>query len=41
MSVVSVWAVENEIVLDQRKVDEKSNQITAVPELLKVIASAF
>ena len=41
MSVVSVWAVENEIVLDQRKVDEKSNQITAVPELLKVLASAF
>jgi predicted transposase YbfD/YdcC len=33
--MVSAWASENEIVLGQRKVDEKSNEITAIPELLK------
>jgi len=36
--MVSAWAEENEIVLGQRKVDEKSNEITAIPELLKVLA---
>lgn len=36
--MVSAWAVENEIVLGQRKVDEKSNEITAIPELLKILA---
>jgi len=36
--MVSAWAVENEIVLGQRKVDEKSNEITAIPELLKLLA---
>ena len=36
--MVSAWATENEIVLGQRKVDEKSNEITAIPELLKVLA---
>jgi predicted transposase YbfD/YdcC len=36
--MVSAWAVENEIVLGQRKVDEKSNEITAIPELLKMLA---
>jgi predicted transposase YbfD/YdcC len=30
--------VENEIVLRQRKVDEKSNEITVIPELLKLLA---
>jgi len=35
--MVSAWAVENRLVLGQRKVDEKSNEITAIPELLKVI----
>src|SRR5512142_1796684 len=30
------WA--NELVLGQRKVDEKSNEITAIPELLKLLA---
>jgi len=35
--MVSAWAAENEIVLGQRKVDEKSNEITAIPELLKML----
>lgn len=33
---VSAWASENRLVLGQVKVDEKSNEITAIPELLKV-----
>ena len=36
--IVSAWAEENEMVLAQRKVDEKSNEITAIPELLKILA---
>lgn len=36
--MVSAWAEENELVLGQRKVDEKSNEITAIPELLKQLA---
>ena len=36
--MVSAWAAENELVLGQRKVDEKSNEITAIPELLKMLA---
>jgi predicted transposase YbfD/YdcC len=36
--MVSAWAAENEIVLGQRKVDEKSNEITAIPELLKILS---
>lgn len=36
--MVSAWAEENEIVLGQRKVDKKSNEITAIPELLKLLA---
>lgn len=35
--MVSAWATPNRLVLGQRKVDEKSNEITAIPELLKVI----
>ncbi len=35
--VVSAWASENRIVLGQVKVDEKSNEITAIPELLSVL----
>jgi len=34
--MVSAWAAENEIVLGQRKADEKSNEITAIPELFKL-----
>ena len=33
--MVSAWANKNQMVLGQRKVDGKSNEITAVPELLK------
>ena len=33
--MVSAWAVENGIVLGQIKTDEKSNEITAIPELIK------
>lgn len=36
--MVSAWAEENELVLGQRKVDEKSNEITAIPELVKMLA---
>jgi len=32
--MVSAWASENRMVLGQKKVDEKSNEITAVPDLL-------
>lgn len=32
--MVSAWASENRIVLGQTKVDEKSNEITAIPDLL-------
>jgi Transposase DDE domain len=35
--MVSAWAVEQGMVLGQRKVDEKSNEITAIPELLEVL----
>ena len=35
--MVSAWAADNEIVLGQRKVDEKSNEITAIPELLDAL----
>jgi predicted transposase YbfD/YdcC len=35
--VVSAWASINELVLAQFKVDEKSNEITALPELLAML----
>ena len=35
--VVSAWANENRIVLGQEKVDEKSNEITTIPELLSAL----
>jgi len=35
--MVSAWAEANELVLGQRKVNEKSNEITAIPELLKIL----
>lgn len=35
--MVSAWASQNRLVLAQRKVDEKSNEITAIPALLKVL----
>ncbi len=36
--MVSAWAINNGLVLGQRKVDSKSNEITAIPELLKVLS---
>jgi predicted transposase YbfD/YdcC len=35
--MVSAWASENSLVLGQRKVDERSNEITAVPKLLDLL----
>lgn len=35
--MVSAWASETGIVLGQRKVDDKSNEITAIPELLRLL----
>jgi predicted transposase YbfD/YdcC len=35
--MVSAWAAENHLVLGQKKVDDKSNEITAIPELLRVL----
>jgi predicted transposase YbfD/YdcC len=36
--MVSAWALENQLVLGQLKVDEKSNEITAIPQLLEALA---
>jgi predicted transposase YbfD/YdcC len=38
MHLVSAWATRNRLTLGQVKVDEKSNEITAVPELLRLLA---
>jgi predicted transposase YbfD/YdcC len=35
--MVSAWATTNRLVLGQCKVEEKSNEITAIPELIKVL----
>lgn len=35
--MVSAWASANRLVLGQLKTDEKSNEITAIPELLKML----
>jgi predicted transposase YbfD/YdcC len=35
--MVSAWASENSLVLGQRKVDDRSNEITAIPQLLDVL----
>lgn len=37
LHMVSAWAVENRLVLAQVAVDEKSNEITAIPELLQLL----
>ena len=36
--MVSAWATANRLVLGQIKVDNKSNEITAIPKLLKVLS---
>jgi len=33
--MVSAWATENQLVLGQQKVEDKSNEITAIPKLLQ------
>ena len=38
--MVSAWALENRLVLGQIKVDEKSNEVTAIPELLGALKLA-
>jgi predicted transposase YbfD/YdcC len=35
--MVSAWATENQLVLGQTQVAEKSNEITAIPELLRLL----
>jgi len=37
LHLVSAWASRNRLVLGQVKVDEKSNEMTAVPELLQLL----
>lgn len=37
LRIVSAWAVENSLVLGQVKTEEKSNEITAIPQLLRVL----
>src|ERR1044072_2155157 len=37
INIVSAWAEDNRMVLGQVKVDEKSNEITAIPELLRML----
>ena len=36
--MVSAWATENRLVLGQQKVNAKSNEITAIPKLLELLA---
>jgi len=40
IDMVSAWATANHLVLGQRKVDEKSNEITAIPQLLDTLEVA-
>ena len=37
LHLVSAWSVENHLTLGQTAVDQKSNEITAIPELLHVL----
>jgi len=37
LHLVNVWAAQNRLILGQWKVDEKSNEITALPALLRVL----
>jgi len=37
LHIVSAWCKENQLVLAQEKVDQKSNEITAIPKLLKLL----
>jgi hypothetical protein len=35
--IVSAWAAANQLVLGQRKMDDKSNEITVIPKLLRLL----
>lgn len=35
--MVSAWACQNGVVLSQQKTDAKSNEITAIPQLLDIL----
>jgi predicted transposase YbfD/YdcC len=37
INTVSAWATSNRLVLGQKKVEGKSNEITALPELIKIL----
>ena len=37
LHLVSAWAVENHVLLGQEAVDQKSNEITAIPKLLDIL----
>jgi predicted transposase YbfD/YdcC len=37
LEMVSVWASENELVLAQDRIDEGTNEITVIPELLRLL----
>lgn len=37
LHLISAWSVENHLVLGQQAVDGKSNEITAIPKLLKLL----
>jgi predicted transposase YbfD/YdcC len=37
LHLVSAWATENQLLLGQQAVDTKSNEITAIPELLRIL----
>jgi predicted transposase YbfD/YdcC len=37
LHLVCAWSVENHLVLGQQAVDDKSNEITAIPELLRLL----
>jgi predicted transposase YbfD/YdcC len=37
LNIVSAWASEQSVVLGQVRCEEKSNEITAIPELLKIL----
>jgi predicted transposase YbfD/YdcC len=40
LHLVSAWATANRLLLGQQAVDSKSNEITAIPELLKILELA-
>ncbi|MFK5969031.1 MAG: ISAs1 family transposase [Candidatus Marithrix sp.] len=37
LHMVSAWTCKNQLVLGQEATDEKSNEITAIPKILKLL----